>query len=304
MTQNRTAELVRLISLIPQFYGPPGTGKTSTILALAHEMFGDLFKERVLELNASDERGISVIREKVKAFAQVTTSSKLHGKSVVPFKLIILDEADALTTHAQSALRRVMETESKSTRFCLICNYVSRIIEPIVSRCAKFRFNSLEQDCVVDKLQAIADEESVLLADRAVLVELCSVSGGDLRKAINILQTAFRMKQTEETVTVADIHEICGFIPPEQIAKIVKVCKMKSYTDLERLVKDLVNDGYSAYQFMEQLSDWMLSEQCDLNDKQKSSLALRISRADQQLLEGSNELLQCLAICSHLITLY
>ena len=267
-------------------------------------MFGELFRERVLELNASDERGISVIREKVKSFAQVTTSSKLHGKSVVPFKLIILDEADALTTHAQSALRRVMETESKSTRFCLICNYVSRIIEPIVSRCAKFRFNSLEQDCVVDKLQKISDEEGVLLADRDVLVELCSVSGGDLRKAINILQTAFRMKQTEEVVTVENIHEICGFIPPKQIAKIVKVCKKKSYEDLEGLVKDLINDGYSAYQFIEQLSDWMIGEQCDLSDKQKSSLSLRIARADQQLLEGSNELLQCLAICSHLVSLY
>lgn len=97
-------------------------------------MFGDLFKERVLELNASDERGISVIRDKVKSFAQVTTSSRLHGKQVIPFKLIILDEADALTTGAQSALRRIMELHSKSTRFCLICNYVTRIIEPIVSR--------------------------------------------------------------------------------------------------------------------------------------------------------------------------
>lgn len=267
-------------------------------------MFGDLFKERVLELNASDERGIKVIREKVKAFAQVTTASKVHGKTVVPFKLIILDEADALTTGAQSALRRVMETESKSTRFCLICNYVSRIIEPIVSRCAKFRFNSLEQDCVVDKLQSISDQEGIKLDGRDLLVELCSISAGDLRKAINILQTAFRMKQTEETVTLDDVHEICGYIPPKLINKIVKACKSKQYEDLEYAIKDLINEGYSAYQFIEQLSDWITSEKCDLNDKQKSLLSLRIARTDQQLLDGSNEYLQCLAVCSYLITIY
>lgn len=262
-----------------------------------------MFKERVLELNASDERGISVIREKVKSFAQLTTASKVHGKKVVPFKLIILDEADALTQGAQSALRRVMETESKSTRFCLICNYVSRIIEPIVSRCAKFRFNTLEQDCVIDKLQSISDKEGIKLEGRSLLVELCSVSAGDLRKAINILQTAFRMKQNEEIVTMDDIHEICGYIPPKRIDKIMNICKEKQYEELEYAVKDLINDGYSAYQFIEQLSDWVMSEKCYLNDKQKSLLALRVARADQQLLDGSNELLQCLAVCSYLITI-
>ena len=267
-------------------------------------MYGDLFKERVLELNASDERGINVIRQKVKAFAQVTTTSKLHGKTVVSFKLIILDEADALTVGAQSALRRVMETESKSTRFCLICNYVSRIIEPIVSRCAKFRFNSLEQDCVVDKLQKISDEEGIQIENRDVLIELCSISAGDLRKAINILQTAFRMKQKEELVKLEDLHEICGYIPPKSMGKILKACKSKSFDNLEDSVKELINDGYSAYQFIEQLSDWLISEQCDLNDKQKSLFSIKIAKTDQQLLQGSNELLQCLAVCSYLITIY
>lgn len=146
------------------FYGAAGTGKTSTILALCRQVFGHDFKSRVLELNASDERGINVIRKKVKDFARTTLHSSDHNTvkdSMPPYKIVILDEADSMTTDAQNALRRTMETYSKQTRFCLICNYVSRIIEPLASRCAKFRFKPLDSVSATNRLKYIAAKESV-----------------------------------------------------------------------------------------------------------------------------------------------
>ncbi|KAJ9625587.1 Subunit of heteropentameric Replication factor C (RF-C) [Taxawa tesnikishii (nom. ined.)] len=143
------------------FYGPPGTGKTSTVLALAKQLYGpDLFRSRVLELNASDERGISIVREKVKDFARMQLSNPPAGPAGEEYRksirIIILDEADSMTQDAQSALRRTMETYSKITRFCLICNYVTRIIDPLASRCSKFRFKSLGDDNAKKRLGDIA----------------------------------------------------------------------------------------------------------------------------------------------------
>ena len=169
------------------FYGPPGTGKTSTILAVARDLYGpELMRTRVMELNASDERGIAVVREKVKTFAQASVGASV---GVAPFKLIILDEADSLTPDAQAALRRTMETYSKVTRFCIICNYVSRIIEPLASRCSKFRFRPLDRGSMVARLHHVCDAERVTVTE-ATLDEVLKVSGGDMRKAITFLQSA------------------------------------------------------------------------------------------------------------------
>jgi DNA polymerase III delta prime subunit len=196
------------------FYGPPGTGKTSTILALAKQLYGpELVKTRVLELNASDERGISIVRAKVKDFARqqlsvapahtimVEDKDAPDGVKQVryrdkypcpPFKIIVLDEADSMTQDAQSALRRTMETYSKMTRFCLVCNYVTRIIDPLASRCSKFRFKSLDQENAVERVEAIAKLEGVSMDD-GVSQELVRVAEGDLRKAITFLQSAARL---------------------------------------------------------------------------------------------------------------
>ncbi|KAJ1947291.1 Subunit of heteropentameric Replication factor C (RF-C), partial [Linderina pennispora] len=191
------------------FYGPPGTGKTSTILALARDMYGpEAMKTRVLELNASDERGIGVVRAKVKDFARSVVSPADSQYPSPPYKIVILDEADSMTADAQAALRRIMEKYARITRFCLVCNYVSRIIEPLASRCAKFRFKSLPREQAVARVSLVADKENVSIGKPAVEA-LVSASEGDLRRAIMSLQSASRMAAQTE-IDEGMVRELVG----------------------------------------------------------------------------------------------
>merc|ERR1712156_339410 len=191
------------------FYGPPGTGKTTTILAASRDLFGDIWRSRILELNASDERGIAVVRDKIKTFSQQTVSNSSSTK-VPPFKIVILDEADSMTKDAQSALRRTMEKEGRSTRFCLICNYISRIIEPITSRCAKFRFKSLSNDAIRTRLEMVCTEEKLQVKDEESMEALIESSEGDMRKAITTLQSCSRLNKV---ISKREIYEVSGRIP-------------------------------------------------------------------------------------------
>lgn len=180
-TIQRLARENRLPHLL--FYGPPGTGKTSTILALARQLYGPVMHNMTLELNASDDRGIGVVRQEVQDFA--STKSVFSTK----FKLIILDECDAMTKDAQAALRRVMEKYTRNTRFCLICNYVSKIIPALQSRCTRFRFAPLEPKFVEERLTSIAAIEGVKLLPGA-LQALVALGAGDMRRTLNIFQSA------------------------------------------------------------------------------------------------------------------
>ncbi|XP_069474737.1 replication factor C subunit 4 [Ambystoma mexicanum] len=279
------------------FYGPPGTGKTSTILAAARELYGpDLYRQRVLELNASDERGIQVVREKVKTFAQLTVGgSRPDGKRCPPFKIIILDEADSMTSAAQAALRRTMEKESKTTRFCLICNYVSRIIEPLTSRCSKFRFKPLADEIQTKRLLDICEKENVTITSEA-LACLVEVSEGDLRKAITFLQSATRLTGGKE-ITEYIVTEIAGVVPKKTIDGVLSACHSGSFEKLEIVVKNLINEGHAATQLVNQLHDVIIEGEV-LTDKHKSAVTEKLAEVDKCLADGADEYLQLISLCA------
>ncbi|KAI2638180.1 replication factor C subunit 2 [Xylaria nigripes] len=302
------------------FYGPPGTGKTSTILALAKELYGpEMMKARVLELNASDERGISIVREKVKDFARMQLTNPPAGYRdrypCPPFKIIILDEADSMTQDAQSALRRTMETYSKITRFCLICNYVTRIIDPLASRCSKFRFKSLDQGNARKRLEQIAEKEGVRLEDGAVDALIRS-SEGDLRKAIMFLQSAARLVGAVEkveddgadkmdvdsndesrAVSVKIVEEIAGVIPDRTIERLQKAMQPKSagatYQAIAKVVEEMVADGWSATQVVSQLYRAVINDEL-IPDLCKNDITLVFSEIDKRLVDGADEHLSIL----------
>ncbi|KFY24234.1 hypothetical protein V493_05359 [Pseudogymnoascus sp. VKM F-4281 (FW-2241)] len=301
------------------YYGPPGTGKTSTILALARSLYGPaLFPSRVLELNASDERGISIVRKKVKDFARMQLSRPPGGEyqkqyPCPPYKIIILDEADSMTQDAQSALRRTMETYSKITRFCLVCNYVTRIIDPLASRCSKFRFKRMGEEQAGTRLREIADKEKVPMAE-GVVEALIKHSEGDLRKAITFLQSAARLvgataadeeveedamdvDEVQRVVTVKSIEDIAGVIPDPTIDSLVKAMQPSSsgltYENISKVVTDMVADGWSASQVVTQLYHDIIYNE-SIADIHKNKIVMIFSEVDKRLADGSDEHLSIL----------
>lgn len=272
------------------FYGPAGTGKTSTILAAAKELYGpDFIFTRVLELNASDERGINVIRSKVKDFAQLAVGKKPVDSKypVPPFKLIILDEADSMTRDAQAALRRTMEVYSKVTRFCLICNYVSRIIEPVASRCAKFRFKPLDQNLMFDRLKLISSSEGLNVNDDT-LKYICEVSGGDMRRGITTLQSTSSMFSE---ITKENIAEVSGLVPNNIIENFFKICiEDKDINVMINSVQNCIRNAYPATQILDQLHDVIIHS--NLNNLQKAKICLQLGHTEKALKDGADESLQ------------
>lgn len=288
------------------FYGPPGTGKTSTVLAVAYELYGppedtthSVYNNCVLELNASDERGIDVIRKKVKTFAQATvaTPSSSNPYPCPPYKLIILDEADSMTSDAQNALRRTMETYSTVTRFCLICNYVTRIIEPLTSRTAKFRFRPLKAELITKKLTEIASAEN-LPSNPEIIEKLMEMSQGDLRKAINYLQSSYRLYGT--SLKAEHIDDMSGNVPATRLNHFYKRCReTRSFKELQEVATDLIVDGYPCNQILSQLHDLIIAlPVTSLADEHKSVILASLGAADKALIDGASEQLQLLHVAS------
>ncbi|XP_073833842.1 replication factor C subunit 4 [Musca autumnalis] len=284
-------------------YGPPGTGKTSTILAAARQIFGDMFRERILELNASDERGINVVRSKIKNFAQLTASgTRPDGRPCPPFKIIILDEADSMTHAAQAALRRTMEKESRSTRFCLVCNYVSRIIEPITSRCTKFRFKPLGEVQIIERLKHICELEGVSIEEDA-FKSIVNISGGDMRRAITTLQSCYRLKGAQHKIQTADLLEMSGIIPESYLCEYLEVCRSGDYRKLEDFVRNIGYEAYSIGQMLEQFNDYIL--RCPtLTHMQKAKICDKLGECSFRLQDGGSEYLQIMDLgCAIILAL-
>ncbi|CAK9828381.1 Replication factor C subunit 4 [Anthophora retusa] len=229
-------------------------------------------------------------------------NDSLDGKSCPAFKIIILDEADSMTNAAQSALRRTMEKESHSTRFCLICNYVSRIIEPLTSRCTKFRFKPLGEEKIIERLEHICKEED-LKANKPVLLKIVEASGGDLRRAITCLQSITTLKGKGIEITTDDVLEIIGIVPDKWLDELMEVCKQKDYSKAEAFIERFMLEAYASSQIIEQLSERIIYSN-ELTDKQKALIAERLGQCNYRLLDGGSEYMQLVSLSCGIIEAY
>ena len=271
------------------FSGPPGCGKTSTILALARDIFGvENYKDRIIELNASDERGINIVRDKIKNYAKQSIKTV---KNIVPWKIIILDEADTMTNDSQFALRRIIEQYSKITRFCLICNYQTKIIDPIISRCFMCRFYSITNDNIKLQLQYICDKENIpqdfLLFDK--ITEICK---GDLRKAINLLE----LYSNSNNNLLNDISET---IPDILFNKLINYIYTKDINKINKLINTIYSNGYSITNQIILFHKYIIDS--NLSDNQKSLLSNKLVEIDQNIIKDGDEYIQYLNIIYYML---
>ncbi len=271
------------------FAGPPGNGKTTAALSIARELFGDSWNRNFLELNASDERGIDTIRTRVKENARTRPVGE------VPYKIIYLDESDALTSDAQNALRRTMEMYSDTCRFILACNYSSKIIEPIQSRCAVFRFRRLADEDIQGVLERIADEEDIDLTGEGVEA-IIYVSEGDMRRAINVLQAASALK---ERIDEDVIYQVSATASPGEVKEMMDLALNGEFEKSRKKLMDLlINQGLAGDDVLQQMHKEVSN--LDIPDPMKVKLIDRIGEFDFRMVEGASERIQLEAALAHL----
>jgi replication factor C small subunit len=274
------------------FTGPAGTGKTTLSLIIVKKLFGDSWRNNYLELNASDERGIDVVRQKVKNFARTKALSE------VPFKIIFLDEADALTREAQQALRRTMENYTETCRFILSCNFSSKIIEPIQSRCVVFKFRPIEQKEITEIITEIAKNENLKIDDKAA-ERLFEISEGDCRRIINVLQSIASVKKD---ITEESIYEIVSMTKPSDIKLILEAAISGNFIkSREKLLETMLKQSLSGLDMIKgiQKEVWNLG----IEDKLKIKIIERCGEIEFRLVEGSDEFIQLESLIASLALL-
>lgn len=263
------------------FAGPAGVGKSTLALAIARQLYGEQWRENFLELNASDSRGIDTIRGQVKDFAR----TKALGD--VPFKIIFLDECDALTKEAQQALRRTMENYTKTTRMVLSCNYSSKILDPIQSRCAVFRFKPLTKENMVAVIDRVAKDEGLTISPEAKEA-LYQISEGDCRRLENILQSCAVLSKVLDAEAV---YSMAAVAKPKEVREVLQLSLAGKFIDAKKQLLDLMlNYGLSGLDVIKQIQKeiWNLS----LPDRKKVELVDKCGEVEFRMVEGSDEYLQ------------
>jgi len=284
---NKPNELPHLL-----FTGAAGIGKTTTAICLAREILGDNWKRDTLELNASDERGIKMVRERVKEFASIMKLSLNQSENERPFKIIILDEADEMTSDAQTSLRRIIEDSSKTTRFIFICNYLSHIIAPIQSRCVVFRFSKVPANEVVEYLKFICKNEGVKFEEKA-LYKIYEHTNGDLRHSINILQAA----SVNGNISVQQVQNAIGISGKSIIAEIIKLAINSKFNESRiKLLELLYVYGVSETDFLKYANEEIYK--LDLKDPYEISSI--IAEYDYRLANGAHPEIQLAAFLAQL----
>ncbi|MCW3986362.1 MAG: replication factor C small subunit [Candidatus Bathyarchaeota archaeon] len=271
------------------FAGPPGTGKTTAALCLARELYGDTYRENLMELNASDERGINVVRETVKTFARVRSLGE------IPFKILILDEADNMTGDAQQALRRTMERYTGTCRFILIANYSGKIIEPIQSRCAPFRFSYLPREEQDIYLKHIAQNENAELLEDG-LDAIYDICRGDLRKAVNSLQAAASLGKPVSSETV---YSVVGRANPADVHAMIKIAMDGNFVEARKRLREMIMKyGVAGGDVIKQIHIELF--RLDVPESWKVKLADVVGEVDFRLTEGADEEVQLSALLARL----
>ncbi|MBV9178300.1 MAG: replication factor C small subunit [Nitrososphaeraceae archaeon] len=273
------------------FAGPAGVGKTTTALCIARELLGEDWQRNTLELNASDERGIKMVRERVKEFASVMKLATDTNDNV-SFRIIILDEADEMTSEAQTALRRIIEDSSKTTRFIIICNYLSQIIEPIQSRCVVFRFMRLAKEDVIGYLKMICEKEGVKYEEKA-LSQIYAATSGDLRHSINILQASAGMG----SVSIANVIASIGLSGKTKVGEIIRSAIAGKFNDARIKLLELTNVyGMSETDFLKYANQ----ELYDMKLEHLDELAALMAEFDYRLAVGAHPEIQLSALLAQL----
>lgn len=274
------------------FSGPAGVGKTTLSLVIAKQLFKDTWKQNFLELNASDERGIDIIRNKVKDFARTRAIGN------VPFKIIYLDECDALTREAQQALRRTMENYTNTTRFILSCNYSSKIIDPIQSRCAVFKFRLLDQEHIYSIIKTIESSESLKIDEKAKQA-LFTVSGGDCRRLENVLQSCTAIAK-DNTITEELIFSLASTAKPKDIIDVLSLAINNDFIQSRNKLLDIMlNYGISGLDIVKQVQKeiWNL----DLDSRTKVDLIDKCGEIEFRMTEGADEFIQLEALLAQFV---